>query len=96
MATSNLTIGDVLPDDLKSEDYPETVLQVPLTEAYSIAEEGMPPTSKLSMDDIQSIKDIFEEYYATGGGSEEGTSEAGGSAYWNKSPDENSAYWSKQ
>ena len=44
---------------------------------------------------IETIKDIFEEYYATGGGSEEG-SEAGGTSYWNKSPDENSAYWQKQ
>ena len=93
MAT-NLTIGEVLPDDLKS-NYPQSVLNVSVAEAFSIAEEGNPPTSNLSMADIEAIKDIFDVYYATGGGSE-GGSEAGGSSYWNKSPDENSAYWQKQ
>ncbi len=89
MAT-NLTVGDALPDYMKS-DYPETVLNVSLSEAVNIAVYSEPPTSDLSESDIDDIIEIFEEYQSEGGPG----SDAGGSAYWNKSKDENSAYWNK-
>jgi len=87
---ADLTIGDVLPDYLKA-DYSETVLSVPLTEAVEIAVYNEPPTSDLSEDDIEDIIEIFQEYETEGGPG----SDPGGSAYWNKSKDENSAYWNK-
>lgn len=86
---ADLTIGDVLPDNLKA-DYPETVLNVPLTEAVEIALYNEPPTSDLSEDDIEDIIEIFQEYQAEGGPGSNSSS-----AYWNKSKDENSAYWNK-
>ncbi len=89
MAT-NLTVGDALPDYMKS-DYPETVLNVSLSEAVNIAVYSEPPTSNLSESDIDDIIEIFQEYQSEGGPD----SDAGGSAYWNKSKDENSAYWNK-
>ncbi len=86
----NLTIGDALPDYMQ-DNYPETVLEVPLSEAVNIAVYGEPPTSDLSQDDINSVIQIFNLYQSQGGQG----SDAGGSAYWNKSPDENQAYWNK-
>jgi hypothetical protein len=85
-----VTIGDALPDYMKS-DYSETVLNVPLEEAVKIAVYDEPPTSNLSEDDIADIVEIFGQYESEGGPD----ADAGGSAYWNKSPDENSAYWNK-
>ena len=87
---SNLTIGDALPDYMKA-DYSETVLNVPLAEAVNIAVYSEPPTSNLSQDDIDDVIEIFQLYQSEGGPD----SDAGGSAYWNKSVDENQAYWNK-
>ncbi|MEP6465956.1 MAG: hypothetical protein ABJB05_06605 [Parafilimonas sp.] len=87
---ANQTIGDALPDYMKA-DYSETVLNVPLSEAVNIAVYDEPPTSNLSQEDIDDINEIFETYQADGGPD----SDAGGSAYWNKSVDENQAYWNK-
>ncbi|MEP7318557.1 MAG: hypothetical protein ABI921_07440 [Panacibacter sp.] len=88
--STNLTIGDVLPDYLKS-NYSQTVLDVPLSEAVQIAVYNEPPTSGLSDADIDSVKAIYQEYQSEGGPN----SDPGGSAYWNKSADQNTAYWNK-
>lgn len=90
MAT-NPTIGDALPADMKA-DYPQSVLDVTLDEAVKIAVYDEPPTSPLSEEDVEDVKEIFETYEEEGGPG----ADSGGSAYWNKSPDENSAYWNKQ
>lgn len=90
MATTP-TIGDALPADMKA-DYPQSVLDVTLDEAVKIAVYDEPPTSALSEEDVEDVKEIFETYESEGGPG----SDAGGSTYWNKSPDENSAYWNKQ
>jgi hypothetical protein len=89
MATTT-TLGDALPDYLKG-DYSAAVLNVPLSEAVNIAVYSMPPTSNLSEDDINDIIEIFQLYQAEGGPG----ADPGGSAYWNKSKDENQAYWNK-
>ena len=91
MAANDLTIEDALPDDMKSE-YPESVLMVTLAEADQIVNQGMPPTSDLSESDIQDLQDIFNDYEEEGGPN----SDSDGSAFWNKTPAENSAYWNKQ
>jgi hypothetical protein len=91
MAANDLTIGDALPDNMKSE-YPQSVLEVTLTEADQIVNQGMPPTSNLSKADIEDLQEIFNDYQEEGGPN----SDSDGSAYWNKTPAENSAYWNKQ
>lgn len=87
---TTVTLGDALPSYLK-DDYPEAVLNVPLSEAVKIAVYSEPPTSNLTEDEIDDIVEIFQLYQNEGGPG----SDAGGSAYWNKSQDENSAYWNK-
>jgi len=85
MEKSDLTIGDVLPADMKSQ-YPSEVLAVSLEEAINIAKYDMPPTSDLSASDIEDINAIYNAYMAN-------HSPDTNSAYWNTTPDQNQAYW---
>lgn len=86
MDKSTLTLGDVLPSDLKSK-YAD-VLNVPIQEAINVAKYLMPPSSDLTDDQVNEIKAVYAAYMADKGDNSD-------SAYWNKSPDANSAYWSK-
>lgn len=87
---TNVTIGDALPEDMR-DNYPDEVLNVPLSEAVNIAVYDMPPTSDLSEDDIDDIKQIFALYQSEGGPG----SESDGSDYWSKTPEQNQTYWNK-
>ena len=89
MADSNLTIGDVLPDNQKDK-YSDAVLNVTLEEAMNIAIYDMPPSSDLTNEEVSQIKQIYKDYVNTGGDGSDS-----GSAYWDKSQDENQAYWDK-
>lgn len=80
--TNSLTIGDVLPANMRSK-YSAAVLAVSLKEARDIVKFDMPPTSKLSADDIAALKHIYKEYQTH-------------NAYWNKKEEDNEAYWSSQ
>lgn len=86
MDNSTLTLGDVLPSDLKSK-YPD-VLNVDMQEAINIAKYLMPPSSDLSEQQVEDIKEVYATYMNKKGDNSD-------SAYWNKSPESNSAYWSK-
>ena len=86
MKTSMLTLGDVLPADLKSK-YAD-VLDVTMEEALQIAKLSMPPSSNLSAKQVNEIEEIYKTYLAKHDGSSD-------SAYWNKSASDNTAYWSK-
>jgi len=89
MSNENLTIGDVLPSEEKDK-YSDNVLNVSLEEAVNIVVYTMPPTSDLTDEEINEIKEIYNCYLSTGG---EGSDSD--SAYWNKSQDSNQAYWDK-
>ncbi len=82
---SNLTIGDLLPSDMKSQ-YPSSVLNVSIAEALNIAKFNMPPTSNLSASDVAAIIEIYNAYMNN-------HDPNGNSAYWNTSPNQNQAYW---
>jgi len=84
----NLTIGDVLPSEVKSE-YSAKILATSLDEALGIAKYQKPSTSGLSTADMEKIDQIYSKYLKQGG---KGGSD---SAYWNKSQSENDAYWNK-
>jgi len=86
MNASTLTLGEILPSKLKS-DYPN-VLNVTVKEALDIAKYMMPPTSGLSGQDVADIKAIYKEYLAD-------DDKGSDSAYWNRSTNDNQAYWSK-
>ena len=86
MDKSSLTLGDVLPSDLKSK-YAD-VLNVSIEEALNIAKYLMPPSMDLSDDQVNEIKAIYAAYMSN-------KSDKSDSGYWNKTPDANSAYWSK-
>ncbi len=89
MTNSDLTIGDVLPSEEKDK-YSENVLNVTLKEAMDIVVYDMPPTSNLTNEEVKEIHEIYQCYLETGG--EDSGSD---SAYWNKSPEGNQAYWDK-
>lgn len=86
MENSALTLGDVLPTSLKSK-YAD-VLSVKVGEAIQIVKYSMPPSSPLTPQQINELKEISQAYLAK----EDDNSD---SAYWNKSTSENEAYWSK-
>jgi hypothetical protein len=86
MKDSMLTLGDVLPTDLKSK-YAD-VLNVSMEEAIQIAKYLMPPTCDLSKQQVAEINAIYQTYLSKQGDNSD-------SAYWNKSATDNSAYWSK-
>jgi len=86
MKNSTLTLGDVLPADLKSK-YAD-VLDVTMEEAIQIAKLSMPPSSNLSAIQVNEIEKIYKTYLAKHDDSSD-------SAYWNKSAADNTAYWSK-
>ncbi len=90
MADSNLTIGDVLPENQKDQ-YSDAVLNMSLKEAMDIAVYNMPPTSDLTSDEVAQINKIYKDYVNNGGDGSDS-----GSAYWDKSQEENQAYWDKQ
>lgn len=92
MPDQNLTLRDVLPENLKS-NYPDEVLATSMEEAYNIAVYDQPPTSALSKDDINDIVEIYELYQNKG---QNGQSNGSSPAYWEKSEEENKAYWEKQ
>ncbi|MBK9271007.1 MAG: hypothetical protein IPM48_05385 [Saprospiraceae bacterium] len=85
MDKSNLTLGEVLPSDMRSQ-YPSEVLDVSMEEAINIAKYDMPPSSDLSASDIEDIKSIYSAYMAN-------HDDHSNSAYWNTTPDKNQAYW---
>lgn len=85
MSSNQLTIGDILPDDLKSNYSPE-VLNTTVAQAREIVKLGMPAPSDLSQEDVKELNQIYKEYKATGG-------QGDGDAYWNKSEADNDAYW---
>ncbi|MES2797289.1 MAG: hypothetical protein V4683_15055 [Bacteroidota bacterium] len=87
MRNSHLTIGDVLPATLKNH-YSAAVLNVTIKEALDIAKFDEPPTSNLSDAAIKSINEIYSHYLSTHAHDTE-------SAYWNKTDDENEAFWNK-
>lgn len=87
MEKSTLTIGDVLPSELKP-NYSQAVLDVTVEEAINIAKYGMPPTSTLSKEDVAAINEIYKLYLASDGTETD-------SAYWSQSQAENDAYWSE-
>lgn len=87
MENSTLTLGDVLPTNLKSK-YAD-VLTVKLQEAINIVELSMPPSSPLTSTQISDIKAISKAYLSK---NKDANSD---SAYWNKSRSDNEAYWSK-
>jgi hypothetical protein len=86
MDNSMLTLGDVLPTDLKSK-YAD-VLDVKMEEAIQIAKYSMPPTCNLSQQQVAEINAIYQSYLSKQGDNSD-------SAYWNKTAADNSAYWSK-
>jgi hypothetical protein len=89
MEINNLTLGDVLPQALISK-YSAEVMQVSLEEAYNIVKYDMPPTTPLSSQEIQSIRNIYAIYESKADTSDPNA------PYWNKSESENQAYWSKE
>lgn len=93
--TSKLTIGDLLPADMKS-DYSENVLNTPISEAIQIAKFDEPSTTGLDRQEISEIQEIYQTYQDE---QEEGTNQPVGksesNAYWNKSETDNTAYWDK-
>lgn len=88
MPKESLTIGDVLPEKYKG-DYPEEVLNTSMDEAYNIVYYNEPPSSGLSSSDVEDILEIYKLYQTEG-------QQGDGTAYWNKSEDDNKAYWSKE
>jgi type III secretory pathway component EscR len=86
MKNSTLTLCDVLPADLKSK-YAD-VLDVTMEEAIQIAKLSMPPSSNLTANQVNEIKEIYKTYLAKHDDNSD-------SAYWNKSASDNAAYWSK-
>ena len=86
MDKSTLTLGDVLPSDLKSK-YAD-ILNVSIQEAINVAKYLMPPSCDLTDGQVTEIKAVYAAYMANKGDNSD-------SAYWNKSPEANSAYWSK-
>lgn len=86
MDNSTLTLGDVLPSDLQAK-YAD-VLNVTVEEAIQIVKYSEPPSSPLTLKQINELKEISQAYLAK----EDDNSD---SAYWNKSTSENEAYWSK-
>ena len=87
MEKSTLTIGDVLPSNLKG-NYSSAVLGVNLNEAINIAKHGNDPKSNLSSEDVAAINDIYKLYLA----SDDSDSDT---AYWSQSTAKNDAYWSQ-
>lgn len=87
MPQENLTLGDLLPEQYKS-DYPEEVLNTTMEEAYNIVYYSESP-SGLSNEDAEDINEIYKLYESEG-------QKGDGNAYWNKPEDENKAYWSKE
>ncbi len=87
MPQENLTLGDVLPEKYKS-DYPDVVLKTTMDEAYNIVYYNEPPSGGLSNEEVEDISEIYNLYQTEG-------QKGDGNAYWNKSEDDNKAYWSK-
>ena len=91
--TQSLTLGELLPADMQ-EDYSPEVLQTTLKEAIDIVKYDMPSSSGLGAHDISEIKEIYREYQEN---QENVTHSSGdsGTGYWNKSEEDNDAYWNK-
>jgi hypothetical protein len=102
-----VTIGDVVPDDMQS-DYSQTVLDTTLAEARNIVVFQMPPPEGMTDEDVKELNDLYNKYKSQGGNTSNAfwskvTSGAywnkkakpADDAYWDKSVDENEAYWDK-
>ena len=103
----NVTIGDIIPDDIKS-DYSQAVLDTTLAEARNIVVYQMPPPEGMTDDDVQQLNDLYNKYKSQGGNTSNAfwnklttgaywnkKDKPADDAYWDKSVDENEAYWDK-
>ncbi|MCB0600720.1 MAG: hypothetical protein KDC28_05815 [Saprospiraceae bacterium] len=80
---SNMTIGDVVPADLKGQ-FSANVLNTTIKVARDIVKFDMPPPSNLSASDVAELEKLYSMYQ-----------DNQNKAYWHKSEAENEAYWNK-
>lgn len=90
MTTIPETIGELLPEDLRA-NYSAAVLDLSLKTAYGIVEEGDPNPPGFTNEDRNALEDIFEKYQSA----PVWTTAGDDTPYWNKSKDDNEAFWNK-
>lgn len=86
MDNSTLTLGDVLPSNMKAK-YAD-VLSVTVEEAIQIVKYAMPPSSPMTAKQLAEIQEISKAYLSK-------TDDNTDSSYWNKSETDNASYWSR-